>query len=310
MNLKISKKWERSKIIADDFLKINSIAFPENGFYFCTGASDSMIYLWDTANCKKISTLKGHRGTVNKLVFDKKSGNLISGSEDMNIFLWNIEYEKNTRTFRGHTSAVNCISVHPVLNLFVSGSRDNTIRIWDLRAKNEVLVIKHHKNQICSVLFNHETPHLISSSKDSEICLWDLVAFKCANNLILHEDQVEDIKLHPCELSFASLCSQTLNMWRSDGILVNKVSIFKNVSFFSFKNKEEFVTLENSGLMKFFGLKNKKFFYNPYYQFYPFSRKPVCKPITMEFNQKYSTFIISSENGKIAIFNEKWSSKV
>lgn len=307
MNLKISKKWIRSKIITDNFLKINSIAFPENESYFCTGASDSMIYLWDTINCKKISTLSGHRGTINKMLFDKKSGNLISGSEDMNIFLWNVKYEKTLRIFRGHTSAVNCIDIHPILNVLVSGSRDNTIRFWDLRMKKEILIIKHHKNQICSVLFNHESPHLISSSKDSEVCLWDLISFKCVNRLILHKDIVKDIKLHPSELRFASLCSQTLNMWRLDGIFMKKIRIFEKISFFSFKNKNEFVTIENSGLMKFFSLENKTFVRNPYYQFYPFSQKLVCKPLTLEFNHKYSTFIMSIENGKIGIFKEKWS---
>ena len=233
MNLRFSKQWKRVKIISDPSFKINSIVFLKNKHFFGSGASDSMVYLWDISGCRKISTLRGHRSAVNKIIVDKKSGNLLSGGEDMNIISWDIEYEKGIRTFRGHSSAISCMDVHPVLNLLVSGSRDNTIRIWDLRMRKEALIIKHHRNHISSVIFSHESPHLISAGRDSKICLWDLIAFKYINCLILHKNDVKNIKVHPTELKFASLCSQTLNIWRLDGVITDKLNVSKNTSLFS-----------------------------------------------------------------------------
>ena len=125
-------------------------------------------------------------------------------------------------------------------------------RIWDLRMKKEALIIKHHKNQITSVIFNHESPHLISSSKDARVCLWDIIAFECTTCLITHPSGVRETKLHPAELKFASLCSYTLNIWRLDGLKIKKFNIFKNVSLFSFKSHNEFVTVDKQGWMKFF----------------------------------------------------------
>jgi len=307
MNLRFSKQWKRVKIIKDPSFKINSIVFIENKPFFGSGASDSMVYLWDISGCRKISTLRGHRSAVNKIIFDKKSGNLLSGGEDMNIISWDIEYEKGIRTFRGHSSAISCIDVHPILNILVSGSRDNTIRIWDQRMRKEALIIKYHSNQISSVAFNHESPHLISSGRDSKICLWDLIAFKCINRLILHKNDIKDIKIHPTELKFASLCAQTLNIWRLDGVIIDKLNVSKHTSLFSFKNHDGFVITERSGVMKFYKSENCKKPSSLYYKFFPFKRKSIICPITMEFDSNYSTFIMSSEKSEIGIFKEKWS---
>jgi len=307
MNLKISKRWSRNKLIVGNLYKINAIVFPEFRNFFATGSTDSLIRLWDKTSFKQISILKGQKGSIKKIIIDKKTGSLISGGEDMNIFAWDIEYGKILRIFRGHRSGVNCLSNHSSLNLLVSGSRDNTIRIWDMRMKKEALLIKHHKNQITSVIFNNESPHLISSSKDSRICLWDIIAFKCTNCLLLHPSGIKETRVHSTELKFASSCSYLLNFWRIDGFLIKKINIFKNITLFTFKNNNEFVTVDYTGWMNFYKWKNFSFPFNPSYGFFPFNQGRGCTPTVIEFSLNSSTFLASNKIGEMGIFRNKWS---
>jgi pleiotropic regulator 1 len=306
MAFKICKKWSRIKILLENSSKINTIAILESKSIFATGSSDSNIQLWDKIKCHRISVLKSQQGSINKILLDKKTGNLISGGEGTSLFSWNIEYEKVVRIFRGHISSINCIDIHPTLNIMVSGSRDNTIRIWDLRMKKEAIIIKHHKDQITSVLFSNETPHLISSSKDSRICLWDIVAFQCTNCLISHPSGVKEIKRHPTELKFASLCAYNLNLWRLDGIKIKKFKILKNIAFFSFKNKDEFIAIDNSGWMKFYKWRNSRGFFNFRFGFFPFDQDKKKNPTSMEFNSEGDEFIVCNNVGEIGLFKSKW----
>jgi len=202
---------------------------------------------------------------------------------------------------------VNCLSVHPVLNLLVSGGRDNTIRIWDLRIKKEISVIHYHKNQVTSVNFNQESPHLISSAKDSMICLWDMVAFKSINNLILHPSGIKDIKLHPTELNFASLCSDLLILWRLDGMVFKTLKVFKNINLFSFVNIDEFVVVDYSGLIKLYKGKKWGNFSNFQYSIYPLSSKSSITPTSLCFNADYSGLMVGNKIGEIVIYKNKWS---
>lgn len=310
MSFRVSKKWSRTTILLENSSKINTVAISDSKPFFATGSSDSTICLWDKHSFNQILSLKGHQGSLNKIIIEKKSGNLITGGEGVNIFSWNIEYEKVNRVFRGHTSSINCINIHPTLNIMVSGSRDNSIRIWDLRMKKEALIIKHHKNQITSVIFNHESPHLISSSKDSRVCLWDIIAFECTTCLISHPSGVRETKLHPIELKFASLCSQTLNIWRLDGLNIKKLNIFKNVSLFSFKKHNEFVTVDKLGWMKFFKWKKSIKLFNFQYGFSPFGQNSTTNPTTIQFNSESNRFIICNDSGEIGIFKNKWLVKI
>ena len=254
-------------------------------------------------SCLARCSLEGDLGLDGSV--DKKSGNLISGGEDMNLFTWNVEYERVIRNLRGHRSGISCLAVHPSLNLLASGSRDNTIRIWDLRMKKEVSVIKYHKNQISSVLFNHESPHLISSSQDSKICLWDMVSFRCTNCLIIHSHGIKDVKLHPTELKFGSLCSFSLNLWRLDGFIVKMSKKIGNVALFCFKNLNEMVTIENSGWTKFYRWDCKKNSLEFNYGFFSFTQK-TSFPTTIEMNSEYNVFIACNNAGEMVLFKNKW----
>ncbi len=67
-----------------------------------SGSGDKTIKLWSVESQKEVTTLQGHRYSVNSVAFSPDGKYLASGSADNTVKLWSVELQKEVTTLQGH----------------------------------------------------------------------------------------------------------------------------------------------------------------------------------------------------------------
>ncbi|KAL2613268.1 hypothetical protein R1flu_024960 [Riccia fluitans] len=165
---KTIKVWRRSDLrclesfVAHDDA-VNALVADQAGFLY-SGSADASIKVWTTIGKKHslVSTLKGHKSSVNALAFSPDEKVLYSASSDKTITVWERakvgdEHMAMAGVLRGHRQAVLCLAT--VGDLVVSGSADKTIRVWKWGSDNShtcIGVLEGHRGAVKTVVASTE----------------------------------------------------------------------------------------------------------------------------------------------------------
>mmetsp|Transcript_13829 Transcript_13829/g.55757 ORF Transcript_13829/g.55757 Transcript_13829/m.55757 type:complete len:399 (+) Transcript_13829:7170-8366(+) len=206
--------WKLYRVLMGHLGWVRSVAVDPANEWFCTGAADRTIKIWDLASGKLKLTLTGHIGAVRGLAISDRHPYMFSAGDDKQVKCWDLEYNKVIRNYHGHLSGVYAAEVHPSLDLLVTGGRDATARVWDMRTKAQVFALGGHRDTINSIQTQKVDPQIISGSADSTIRLWDLAAGKSMSTLTNHKKGVRAVACNPREFSFASASADNIKVWR------------------------------------------------------------------------------------------------
>ncbi|KAJ8901526.1 hypothetical protein NDN08_007370 [Rhodosorus marinus] len=217
--------WKLYRVLMGHLGWVRSVAVDPANEWFCTGAADRTIKIWDLASGKLKLTLTGHIGAVRGLAISDRHPYMFSAGDDKQVKCWDLEYNKVIRNYHGHLSGVYAAEVHPSLDLLVTGGRDATIRVWDMRTKAQVFALGGHRHTINSIQTQKVDPQIISGSADSMIRLWDLAAGKSMSTLTNHKKGVRAVACNPREFSFASASADNIKTWRlPEGVFMRNLS--------------------------------------------------------------------------------------
>lgn len=206
--------WKLRKVISGHFGWVRALAMEPGNEWFCSGAGDRTIKIWDLASGTLRLTLTGHISTVRGLAVSPRHPYLFSCGEDRMVKCWDLEQNKVIRQYHGHLSGVYTLALHPTIDVLVTGGRDATVRVWDMRTRQNVHVLSGHTNIISDVKTQEADPQVISASLDKTIRLWDLAAGKTMTILTHHKRQVRSLALHPTEFTFASGSADNIKQWK------------------------------------------------------------------------------------------------
>ena len=106
---------------------------------FATGSADEIIKLWNTEDGKLVSTLQGHKGSVNTVAFSPDGKYLVSGSQDGTLKIWNVQSGKCIDSWQGHDGAVYSVYFSPDGGFVVSGSEDSDVTVWEFKPLQELM---------------------------------------------------------------------------------------------------------------------------------------------------------------------------
>ncbi|KAF6021701.1 WDFY2 [Bugula neritina] len=97
----------------------------------------TVLKLEDT-ECKFVSTLKGHTGSVHALSWDVLDARLFSGSFDESIICWDIGGQKGTAyDLNGHKGRVQALCYSPNTKSLFSAANDSSLVLWDMEADRQ-----------------------------------------------------------------------------------------------------------------------------------------------------------------------------
>lgn len=214
--------WKLMRVISGHLGWVRALAFEPNNKWFCTGAGDRTIKIWDLASGTLKLSLTGHISTVRGLAVSSRHPYLFSCGEDKQVKCWDLESNKVIRHYHGHLSGVYSLALHPTIDVLVTAGRDAVARVWDMRTRQNVHVLGGHKSTIADVKCQEADPQVITGSMDSTVRLWDLAAGKCMNTLTHHKKSVRALALHPKEFAFASGSADNIKAWKCpEGSLLN-----------------------------------------------------------------------------------------
>lgn len=152
--------WKLSRVISGHMGWVRCVAVEPGNEWFCTGAADRVIKIWDLASGKLKLSLTGHVSTVRGLAVSPRQPYLFSCGEDRQVKCWDLEYNKVIRHYHGHLSAVYDLALHPTIDILVTCGRDSTARVWDMRTKVNIHTLGGHTNTVGTVVCQASEPQV------------------------------------------------------------------------------------------------------------------------------------------------------
>lgn len=110
---------------------VTSMSMDSTSSLLASGATDSVIRVWDIENNYCTHQFKGSKGVVTLLQFHPTKLHLFSSSDDLLIKVWNLETSSLLHNLKGHVSPVTSL-VFLSDTVLVSGGRDKVLNTWEL----------------------------------------------------------------------------------------------------------------------------------------------------------------------------------
>jgi WD40 repeat protein/DNA replication protein DnaC len=204
------------------------IYFSPDSNFIASTHQGGLIKLWKQDGTF-ITTLAGHRDTVNDVSFSRNGQTIVSASGDNTVRVWKRQpttgkFEKSFKTLREHNAAVNSVSVSPDSQIIASASDDKTVKLWDREGKLIQLLEPIFRGKVHQVDFSGDGKIILAYSlyKNQEsrnnylISVWkkDGNQFKYLKSIETHKNDY---------LSF----SPSLGKSRSEIAYVNKEDSLK-----------------------------------------------------------------------------------
>ena len=176
----------------------------------------NVIKLW-RLDGTLVTTLTGHRESVND-VNSSPDGHLIaSASADRTIKLWKQDGTL-VATLKGHEAPVNKVSFSPNGEFLVSADGDRNIKLWK-RSGTLVATLKGHEAPVNSVIFSPDGENIASASADSTIKLWRQDGTLVRS--LYHGTPVDIIRFSPDgQILVSAGHDTTIKFWNQDGTLI------------------------------------------------------------------------------------------
>ncbi len=211
---------EPREIIAHE-KEVWSLAFAPDGSSLASGADDHTVRLWNTANARERTVLKGHQSLVSAVAYSPDGKRIASGSFDSTIRLWDAGSRDQPATLHGHDGRVRTLTFSPDGATLASAGEDLGIRLWDVNASRELSPpLAGHTSSVFSLVFAPDGKTLYSGSTDETIRLWDRGATE-ARAVWQADDQVYSLAVSSDGKSLAAAHrGGTVSLWDVSGAKV------------------------------------------------------------------------------------------
>eukprot|EP00088_Acartia_fossae_P030393 TRINITY_DN3135_c0_g1_i3.p1 TRINITY_DN3135_c0_g1~~TRINITY_DN3135_c0_g1_i3.p1 ORF type:complete len:461 (-),score=88.09 TRINITY_DN3135_c0_g1_i3:2-1384(-) len=155
---------------------ITCLAVTSDGMYLATGDTNNTIYIWTTADMKRVHVFKGHRADISGLVFRKGTHTLYSSSYDRSVKIWSVDEKAYVETLFGHQDRIMDIDAGSRERAITVGGRDKSVRVWKIVEESQLVF----NVPTCSIdlvrLLNEE--HWVTAGEDGHLAVWGVMRKK------------------------------------------------------------------------------------------------------------------------------------
>lgn len=129
------------------------------------------IFVFDTANRKRVSAMHGHSGSIATFSLHPKGSRVASVSFDRELKLWDVRTGREVLSVPAHPDHAACVAFTPDGSRLITAGFDGTLRVWDgspsaVPESPEVSTLPMNAGDVWSVVF-HPDGRLFSSGPGS-----------------------------------------------------------------------------------------------------------------------------------------------
>lgn len=172
------------------------------------------IHIWDLANGKFISSMKGHSKSVWSLVFSGIRHIFVSGSADKTIAVWDERTLIPIEILKGHRATITSLQLFDEDSKLLSASEDKSIILWSIVSNAQVHKFDGHLDAVfCLLPFDSQ---FISLSRDSSIGFINIKDKTLEKLHFLKPFKADSEILIPYRKSIAYLSGNDFFIWNSE----------------------------------------------------------------------------------------------
>jgi WD40 repeat protein len=133
------------------------------------GPYNSSIVIWDVANRRLLSTLRGHSQPVYSVAWSPDSKWLASGGNDRRVIIWNAATGEQHITLLGHTNKVFTLAWSPNGKRLASGGSDGRLIVWDPNIGQPIMELSGHFNPLYGLAWDVDSSRLAVASRNTTV---------------------------------------------------------------------------------------------------------------------------------------------
>mmetsp|Transcript_19580 Transcript_19580/g.34588 ORF Transcript_19580/g.34588 Transcript_19580/m.34588 type:complete len:492 (+) Transcript_19580:39-1514(+) len=191
---------------------VTSVSWTQRGGHLAVGTNKGEVQIWDSAACKKLRTMTGHRGRVGTMAWNLHV--LSTGSRDHNILHRDVRQPAHYMSrLQGHRQEVCGLKWSFDDQQLASGGNDNKLYVWNLHRTEPVLKFSEHQAAVKAIAWSpHQHGLLASGGGTADRCIrfWNTVnntALNCIDtgsqvcNLVWSKNLNEIVSTHGYSLN-------------------------------------------------------------------------------------------------------------
>jgi WD40 repeat protein/serine/threonine protein kinase/tetratricopeptide (TPR) repeat protein len=213
---KTGKLVERLTPDGDSFQIRSGVVFSPDGKYLTAAgarikpgeAAGFEVIVWDQAQKKVSTTLRGHTDVVTGVAFSPDSRQIGTSSQDQTVGAWDVGTGRRVQTLKGHSGSVTGVAFTADGRFLVSSGMDQTLRIWDrMPIPQRSRTLKGHFGAVLAVAASPDGERLASLGKDQTVRVWDAFEEQEATTFSQHQSMGGAVAFSPDSALLAGMGS-------------------------------------------------------------------------------------------------------
>ena len=174
---------------------INSIILSQDRNILVSGASDTLVKIWDLRDGSIRHSLHSHTDYVTALAYASSANKFASASLDKEICIWDLEEMRSLaplsnsepcNRLSGQKNSIYSIAINTDCSLLVSGSTEKMLRVWDPRSQSpDVMQLRGHSDNVRTLALSDDGTWCVSGSSDRTLKLWSIPQQRCVRTITM-----------------------------------------------------------------------------------------------------------------------------
>lgn len=188
------------------------VVFSKDGSRFFSVGFDSVLNVYDTETCERLSQYGGHLSRIYRIERHPEKDIVVTASQDGTAKVWDLETGHELFSLAGHAGGVMGATFSPDATQIATASSDGTVRLWDAKSGKEIAKIFAHAGGAWRVDYTPDGKRLVSCGRDRQVRVWNAEDQTEIATLKGHNSGLEVVRVSP-DGSMAASADVDGNIW-------------------------------------------------------------------------------------------------